>query len=153
MATRKTKKIDPNDVIDVQPVIKSVEMADEEVETAPSGQSLVVQDRVANALAMVEGKAREVAVDARAKDLETIDSIEDVTAEMLKAFKGADWERIADERPKDAAIAFGILMDKREKLLSYDARRPGAKKKRTTFVFDFANQKAAVTVDDGGDDG
>lgn len=155
MAERKRKKkIDHDDVIDILPVVPTGDASPGELLPVAEEDRMPAVDRIAAEMAVVEDKARQVAVDARKKDLETIQEIEGVTKDMLEGFKGIDWQEIIQNKPKDAAIAYGILMDKREKLLSYDAARPSNRRKRggVKFEFNFSEQKATVTVEDGGEE-
>jgi hypothetical protein len=138
------KKVDPHDVV--------IDVAVPPVEGGES--AIVAVDPVAQAVAALEEKVKTAVVAAREKDVERIGDLDDILGDIGDSLKRTKW----DEVPvKDKAIAFGILTDKRGKILDdmmpqrKQARRD-ANKSRTVFKFNFANQTAEVSVADGGDD-
>jgi hypothetical protein len=142
MAPRR-KKVDPNDVVidvDVPPL-------------EDAGSAVAVVDEVAKAVAALEEKVKTAAVAAREKDVERIGDLDAILGDIGESLKRTKW----DEVPvKDKAIAFGILTDKRGKILDdMVPQRKEARKKanqsRTVFKFNFATQTAEVHVDGDGE--
>jgi hypothetical protein len=145
MAPRR-KKVDPNDVVidvDVPPL-------------EDAGSAVAVVDEVAKAVAALEEQAKSVAIDARKQDMERVCVIDEVLNEIGESLKRTKWDEVA---VKEKAIAFGILTDKKGKILDdivpeRKERRKRAKR-QNIFIYEISNKDTrgvAVAIEEGGDD-
>lgn len=101
-------------------LVKTIEQ--EEIEKAV----IKVDDRNLQELSELLQKRRDrIAITSREKDLEYVDKIDKKIEDILLNISA---EKLQKAGVKDIAIAFGIMLDKREMLLGFDESRQKKKK-------------------------